>query len=394
MIFGSTSFLAESGYSKQILDRASKLGIEITNIYENAEGFHFTGGAESLSQIKMIFDELGCDHKIESERGFFVRLKQVLSKKGLLLGILVSAVIIKLLSNTVFQIEISGCTDTNQQVILDILADEGIAPGKSIKDIDLTVTERTVKSKADNIAWVGISVDGNRLVIDTVEYTPKPEFTVHRLPSNIVACENGFIEDIELFDGQLLKPIGSGVSKGDIIISGKVITDKISYIDGKEEHDISTRYTRAIGNIYGTFERTVSFSQPYTEQVRCLSDETEKAYSIEILDVTIPIFSLNGNYTVTESKKHTPSLFGLDLPVSFSISEAKSYSYAETNYTKEQAYKAAVKKSEIYEANFLSDHEIIDREVTREADDNGVTITVKYKLYGSIGKEVDFFIKK
>lgn len=60
--------------------------------------------------------------------------------------------------------------------------------------------------------------------------------------------------------------MGSGVTKGDIVVGGEIITSKSSWIDGKENVETKTSYARSKGKILGTFERTVTFTQPFEDK--------------------------------------------------------------------------------------------------------------------------------
>lgn len=60
--------------------------------------------------------------------------------------------------------------------------------------------------------------------------------------------------------------MGSGVTKGNIVVGGEIITSKSSWIDGKENIETKTSYARSKGKILGTFERTVTFTQPFEDK--------------------------------------------------------------------------------------------------------------------------------
>lgn len=395
MIFGSITFSADAACSQRLYRFLSNGKIECHRISEEGGRVVFTVGVESSREIKAFLTDLNCEYEIISEHGPLPRIRMFLKRRGLIFGALVCTLLIVLLSDVVLVIDVSADLAETRQAVLDVLSENGIRPGSRLGDKDLTVIERIIKSRVDGVAWVGISVDGNRLVIDTLEYTPKPEFTVHRLPSNIVAAEDGVIDKVELLDGQLLTPAGSGVSKGDVLISGKVVTNKVSYDNGKEVHDISTRYTRSIGSVYGTFERRVSFEQPFIEQTKAYLPQNEKnVWSISVFDVELPLNSAEGNYELVSADEWRPSIFGLSLPLALSKSSVREYSFSSYTYSAEQATAAAEAMAEKYERNILNAYEIRDKSSSIRETDSGVVLKVTYTLYGELGEERDFFIPK
>ncbi len=395
MIFGSVTVSADNACSQKLYRFIRNEKIECRRIKEENGRLIFTIGVESWREVRSFLESLNCEYEIISKKGFVPLLQACFARKGLLLGVLVCFVLISLLSDVVLVFDISADSPKTKQAILNVLLENDIKAGSSLKNVDLTVIERRIKSRVQNVGWVGISADGNRLIIDTLQYTPKPEFTVHRLPSDIVSKENGVIDSVELLDGQLLKPVGSGVAKGDTIVSGKVVTDKISYKDGKEQHDISARYTRAAGRIYGTFERKMTFEQPFIDQTKLYKPQKEKAvYSVSLFDFDLVLNGAEGNYDLIDRNEHRPEMFGLDLPVAFTENKVSEFTFAAHALNKAQATDAAKQKAEKYENNFLSAYEIRDKTEELKETDDGVLLEVNYTLYGQMGEERDFFIPK
>ncbi len=52
-----------------------------------------------------------------------------------------------------------------------------------------------------------------------------------------------------------------------------------------------------------------------------------------------------------------------------------------------------MKKVYLYEQNFLNECEILEREINQEANGNILTLTVNYKLEGSICEQKEIMIK-
>ena len=62
------------------------------------------------------------------------------------------------------------------------------------------------------------------------------------------------IDEVEILDGELKKCIGSGVTKGDLIVSGDYITEEDQWHDGETVHVAHHNYVRSTGSVKGTVE--------------------------------------------------------------------------------------------------------------------------------------------
>lgn len=350
---------------------------------------------EQFSYFRDFFESSGIEWKKVSEQGTLTVFKKLLKKKGLIIGSIFSVIMISIMSGRIVSFEVLSDNKAVRNKVMSVLYEQGITPGCSASEHDMTVAERELKKRIDEISWAGITVEGGKLIVDVVEFTDKPEYAQKRLPTNLIAREDALIEKVELTDGMLINGVGSAVRKGDIIVSGRVISDRVYYKFGEERHDIYSRYTRSIGKIYGTFERTVTFEQPYITEEKTLSDKIRTRYTLGIFDVSIPLFWGRGaELSTIETEKSTPEIFGIKIPISLSKTKLTDYTFLQKELSEREARQLAFNKDEAYQKNFLSDYEIKSREESLYSDEKVVKLTVKYKLYGLISEEIDFFIDK
>ena len=390
-LFGGYEISIEQEHSYKLYKHIKSNRLPIQNISEKNGRVTFYSPAEAKAGI----DEIGIPYEIISVKGLVKYLHMLLSKKGMLAGAAVSILLIAFFSRYILSFEILCSNAELNEKIMSVLSANGVTTGNKISDINFTVAERELKSSIDELSWAGITVEGCKVIIDVIENVDKPEYTKKRLPSNLISVENGIIDKVELVDGQLLKPVGSGVTKGDTIVTGKIDKEEVYYKKGEEIHEHTTRYTRSIGTVYGTFERTITFEQPFTASKKLLSDNTDTRYTLSIFDTVLPLyFDSSDNFTLIDEKKHTVSFWGIEIPVSVTETDVSTYSYIAVTISKSDAEVLAKQQADLYEKNFLSDFEIKNAEYSYSYNENGVLLTASYSLYGIISKEVDFFIKK
>ena len=390
-LFGGYEISIEQEHSYKLYKHIKSNRLPIQNISEKNGRVTFYSPAEAKAGI----DEIGIPYEIISVKGLVKYLHMLLSKKGMLAGAAVSILLIAFFSRYILSFEILCSNAELNEKIMSVLSANGVTTGNKISDINFTVAERELKSSIDELSWAGITVEGSKVIIDVIENVDKPEYTKKRLPSNLISVENGIIDKVELVDGQLLKPVGSGITKGDTIVTGKIDKEEVYYKKGEEIHEHTTRYTRSIGTVYGTFERTITFEQPFTASKKLLSDNTDTRYTLSIFDTVLPLyFDSSDNFTLIDEKKHTVSFWGIEIPVSVTETDVSRYSYIAVPISKSDAEVLAKQQADLYEKNFLSDFEIKNAEYSYSYNETGVILTASYSLYGIISKEVDFFIKK
>ena len=337
----------------------------------------------------------GYEFHVTNEKGLGKILKKLKKRPGLIAGFLVTLGLLAYFSNVVVDIRIQ-CDDKNTaEQIRQALYSEGITPGSYIPDMNFVVTERNVRRKIDDISWIGITRKGSVLIIDTVKNIPEPAPLKSRLPSNLTACEDAVIDKMEIKDGQVKYKKGDGVTKGDILVSGEVVTKKSSWVDGKEKIDTKVRYTRSIGNVYGTFERKVTFKQDFEIRKKCYTGKEENLSYFNFFSADIPLFSkIPYGYYTTDSKTKSLEIFGAKTPLGITECKLREYDFRTEKINEDTAREILGDKFYKYEQNFLKNYEIKDRKINTKMGKNSISQTVTYTLYGVISQETEFFINK
>jgi len=395
MIFGSVDYKIEGSGIPRLYRRLIKDKIPAERIHEKDGCLYLRLSYEYRRKFEKICNECNCTADILRHNGTLKLFRTLKKRPGLIAGAAAAAALCTYYSNTVMRLEIQTEDGEIQKKIIQALEDEGVSPGTYIPDINYPVVEREVMKRVNEVSWIGISQDGNRLTVDVIENIPKPEDFTSRLPSNLIACENGVIEKMDILDGQVKICTGSGVTKGDIIVGGEIITSKSSWVDGKEVVETKTTYARSIGKVYGTFERVMTFSQPFEERVRISTGREETVRYLNFFSADIPLFTRmpKGYFTSSESVS-VPKIFGWKLPIGVTDLDLKEYDHITKKLSENEAVGLAGDKAYRYEQNFLKDYELKDRKCKTVITDKGVELTVTYTLYGVISKESEFFIPK
>ena len=349
----------------------------------------------SCKRFERICAECGCESERLEDGDIVKAVKWVLHRPALFIGLLMVLLLIMYLKNIVIRFDIKNENEKIRSDIMNVLKEKNITVGSYIPDIVLVDAERALKQRVEGISWAGITRKGNSLIIDVIENIPAKKGSYSRFPSHLIATENATVEKVMLLDGQLKTVIGSGVRKGDIIISGIVETNKSKWVNGKEEVESKVRYTRSMGTIEGTFERTVVFEQSFDDTVKKQTGNVYSQKYLRLFSADIPLFfkSKTGSF-YTDEEVNNARVFGKDLPFGIRTLTLTEYDRKPIRYSKEQALDKCREKNSKYEKNFLSEYKIKNKTESIKYTDKCVRLEITYSLYGNICEEAAFFIKK
>ncbi len=395
MIFGYKEYKLGTENLDRLIRHLNLEAITYSGLRRRGEAAFIRVASESVRPFERLCDRLGVERKSVRLSLAARMIRTVISRKGFAAGLVLCIALGLWLSNRVARIEIL-CDDVKiKRGVLNVLRSEGIEAGSFIPSIDLVVTERALKQRVEGISWAGITRKGNTLYIDVVEKEGTEELVYDSHPANLVACENGVIENIEIQNGQVRIPVGSGVSKGDIVVSGEIVKTTSKWIDGKEQIDTRISYARARGSITGTFERELTFAQPLDFETKAYTGEEQTKRFIRFFDAELPLFFTDpeGLYETQESEQDI-CLFGLSLPLGVKSVEVSPYTLTQKQLTKEQALELARQKEKLYEENFLGDYEIKDVQLKEKFTGGKAVIKAHYTLRGEMCRQVSFFMPK
>ena len=158
--------------------------------------------------------------KIESKKGFPFLIKKYKKRKVFLILLLLIIMAIVALSNFIWNIEVEGNVNISMEEILQLAENQGLAIGKAKQSIDTKDVINKIRLERDDIAWVGIDINGTNATIKIVEADKKPDIINEDEYCNIVADKDAIITKVSAKNGTPLVQEGDVVKKGDIIIAG------------------------------------------------------------------------------------------------------------------------------------------------------------------------------
>lgn len=386
--------------SARVLTELAKSHITAREITADGDRVTLSVRMIQLRAVRRFAASLGAEVR-ETERGFLAAaVKGVLPRSGLLIGAAAWAAFMFVAKDYALSIRVLTDDERIRADVLRLLAENGCPTGAYIPDLDKAGMERLLKQKAEGVSWAGISITDSTLIVDVYGDDPQPQMFYDRMPSDLVATRDAVVGKIEVLDGQLVTTMGSGVVRGDKLVSGRIpVTKKVVKDDpvlGRViAEEQSEKYVRSLGKIYGVYTDVQTFEQPLAETSLVHTGSTLTLKRLRVFGMEIPLYAERPQGYSTVSEGYSPlTLFGEETPVGVASEECELCSFSTVRYTPEQAAERTRRLKQLYEQNFLSECEIRSCSEQLETADDRVRLTVTYEIYGLISEEKQFFIKK
>lgn len=348
------------------------------------EYYQFRFDARFRSQVESLAKDFGITLTLTERRTLRQFLRRYRLRFGIPLGILLMGGFLFYTSNIVITTEIIGNETATDSEIYAILAEQGVTRGSWIPSIDFSACEHALRAGVEELAWVGMRHTGNRLVIEVMEREPEVDQLRARIPCNIIATQDAQIVSVSVYCGQLIPMVGDSVQKGSLLISG-VIMDLTGH----------AAVRHAMGSIIGIYTQTETFTCPYVQQVRNPTGAQTGRRYLDLFTWHIPLGSTDDPYeeSIQTTGYHWFSLFGAQLPIGIYTRTYHEYRTHLLAFTPEEASQNLAEQAERYEANFLNDVEILDKETAVLETEDGLEWTITYTLQGEIGMQQELYIQ-
>ena len=260
------------------------------------------------------------------------------------------------------------------------MEDNSLLPGCGVKSFDTKVCELSAMAQLKELSWISVEREGSRVYIKTAETNDPPEADIPiNTPCNVISDYDGQLVYTEIYKGKLQTTVGSGVVKGQLLISGTV-----------NDNGGRIVYVHADGLLKALCEQTEEFYLPF-EQTRQIKTD-EKYYSTYLMFGSYALPIPWEHYTADDMSEFSYSedtykitVFGEETPYKYKRGVYTRLRSETVKYTAKDIMTQLKKQKKDYEENFLSDCKIISDEQEVKTDENGIKMIIKYKLERCIG---------
>lgn len=332
---------------------------------------------QDMNKLRHQVRSYDCRISFLSGQGAPFLWKRTLKNAGFFIGFFLFFVVITLLSNIVWGINIKGASPQIEHQIRKELNRIGVDVGKLQFFIDDEETiQRKLEDRIPNITWVGVKLSGTTYHFQVVEKnnpTPPDKFS----PQDLVASKKAVIVDMFVENGQKVVNINQYVNKGQILVSG---------IIGNEHN---SKMVAAIGKVLGKTWYKTDVQMPLQSDFQVYTGSEKRKYSLQIGNMQIPLWGFGKikykSYD-NEEEGHKIKFLKWTLPIKYKETTVREKEKAKRDYSEKEAINAAkeIARSDL-KAQIPSDAKIVDEYVLHQKVENGkVNLSIYFQVIENI----------
>ena len=312
----------------RFINKLVKQNIDILNIkyinYKEIEIRVFKSDLEKIEKIKSIY-ELS-----EVNSYGLIKIKKILIKNKILLFFMfIGFLLILLLTNVIFDVEVVHNKKEIQELLISELKKYGITEKKFVKSFNEIekIKKEILEKYKDKLEWIEIERVGTKYIV-RVEERNIPNSDVETQNRNIVAKKSAIIKTIIAENGVVVKNVNDYVKAGDVIVSGNI------YLN-----EALKSVVRANGKVYGEVWYKSEVEMPFVYYEENYTSNTNKVLTLSFLNKRFELFNFNKfeNKEIDE-KNIVKHLF---LPIKLSLETQREVKKTDKIYTIDEAIEMA-----------------------------------------------------
>ena len=327
-IFGYVHIRIEGYFVEKLINKCINKKIFFWNIKRDKATIVYTNvGIRDFKELIKIAKETNCKVKILNKKGIPFLIHRYKKRKIFAIIFVLILVLLLGLSNFIWNVDVEGNSKIGKEEIVKLVEEEGITIGTLKSNINTQNIVNNVRLKRDDIAWIGISIEGTNAKIKIVETETKPEVVNEEDYCNIVAEKDAQIVKVSAHNGIPVVKEGDIVTKGQILIAG--------WIEGKYT---GTRYVHANGKVQAKIWYTQKEKIDLKQLVDKETGNTENKYGIKINNFQINLYktlSKFEKYDTIEASNKIKIFSNFYLPIELIKKTNKEKTQEEVIYTEE-----------------------------------------------------------
>ena len=220
LIFGCVCFTASGGFAERFINVCTAKGIQLWGIRKKSYGLTACTTIEGYKKIINAARASGMKVRIKKKVGLPFVIRKYESHTGLFVGFFVVLLILSIMSNHIWVVNIHGNTTVDSEKIADVFSDAGLSIGVRKNKFDASDINSDAVLSIGELSWASINIDGSVAEIEVREAMHRPSLEKYYGTSNIVACKDGQVEIIEPSKGAAAIKGGQTVMEGSLLVSG------------------------------------------------------------------------------------------------------------------------------------------------------------------------------
>lgn len=373
-VLGFVIFSAEGGFGERFLNLCSQRGIHLHNVRMNEKSVTAEIQASKYKMLREIARLSGVKLRCRKKHGLIFSLRQHEDRVGLVVGGVFFAVFMCIASLFVWNVETVGSEKLSSQTILLAAKEAGIYSGAFSHNIDqVQAANDIITTLNGKLSWVSVNIKGSHAIVEVRDYTQRREDETYSQPCNIIADFDGVLLSVQVHNGTKASYEGSGVKKGDLLISGIF-----------ENRDTSSIFMEARGVITATHSDIChADSGPKRTVKRYIMQKTVTKLGFFGIKIPLGFFGKNGDYDEFEE---SASLYFGKVRLPFYISKVTRAYYVQSD--EEESERNVTLLFDEFTDREYSKYKntlILDKKISVSETENRVCVKSEYECIDFMG---------
>lgn len=368
-LHGCVQVCVRGGNIQRFINLCRMQGIYVWDVHPGTE-YTLWMEVESFFLLQGIIRKTGVRVHVMAKKGVPFLVYRNRKRKGFFLGMFTAFCLIYVLSQYIWDVQVSGNYSHSAEELLKFLKTQNVYSGIKKDNLDCDELEKEIRNQFFDVTWVSAEITGTRLIVHLKENEQRlteesVEESVNTAPMDIVASKDARIVSVVTRSGTAQVKAEMEVKQGDLLVHGyyQVINDS--------QEVVRTQYLTADAEILGQVVYEYEYTLPMTYQKKEYAEE-KKEYSFRIGNQRFDLYGKNEaakQDCITEERQLTLH-DNFCLPVYIIENTKKNYEIKEYTYTKEEAEAICREKLTYFLQNLEKNTiQIIENNVTIEVTD-------------------------
>lgn len=380
---GYVDITASGKFPERFLNITSRYGINIWNAQPTQNGLTASMYISDYRRIRLVGKKSKVKAHITAKHGLPFIMAKYKPRIGIPIGTVLGIILLLVLSNFIWSVSITGTETVSNTRLYEALSRKGVKTGAYKNNLDVKSIERDTMLEISEIGWMSVNITGNVVSVEVKEKVIKPDINTETAPCNIKAKCDGVITKINAKNGVAQVPKGSGVAKGDLLVSG-ITQTKMNTI----------KYVHASAEVYADVISNKELSVPAQYDYYFPSDTFTNRKRAFFLWCEIPCSLSFSSYDDCLYSQKTESLFynNVVLPIGIKTETATEIAKSNVKLDNKTAEKIFENSLLLYEVFEKGESKVISREITFKNSKNGYSCKSDYVFNENIAESVDFSV--
>lgn len=380
---GWVEFRAVGKFPERFLNVSAKNGVHVWNACPCDGGVTGCMAVSDYRRIRKTAKKARVRTRVTRRHGLPFWISRYRVRLGLPVGAAIGMVLLIVLSGFVWTEKVTGAQTVSETKILRTVQEKGIGVGTFKGSVDVRKTEREVLLEMPELSWISVNILGSHAEIEVREKAKKPKVPDLQEYGNIKASRDGVVTAIKVRQGSTKVKKGSGVSEGDLLVSGMMQTKRNT-----------TRFLGADADIYADVHSNLELKLPQSSQYYSITENKTDRCCLWMLGVPVPA-SLSFQAYPDAAYTYRGDCFtlgGVKLPLRMLTRSAHELQSGDFSLGRQQAETAFHNAMLLYEAFNCPKSRVVSRSVDFKKDKNEYFCNIEYILNENIAKKSKFIV--